>query len=50
LSRLSIAEGVTELLRAVADPNDKRVPEIAPACLALLGAQLLRLKEQILES
>jgi transposase len=41
--------GVTELLHAVADPNDKRVPEIARACLAALGAQLLRLKEQILE-
>ena len=41
--------GVTELLHAVADPNDKRVPEIARSCLAALGTQLLRLKEQILE-
>jgi transposase len=41
--------GVAELLHAVADPNDRPVPEIARACLAALGAQLLRLKEQILE-
>ena len=41
--------GVTELLHVVADPSDKRVPEIARACLAALGTQLLRLKEQILE-
>jgi transposase len=42
-------KGVTELLHVVADPNDKRVPEVARACLAALGAQLLSLKEQILE-
>jgi transposase len=41
--------GVTELLDIVADPSDKRVPEVARACLAALGTQLLRLKEQILE-
>ena len=41
--------GVEELLDVVADPSDKRVPEIARACLAALGAQLRRLKEQILE-
>jgi transposase len=41
--------GVEELLDVVADPNDKRVPEIVRACLAALGAQLRRLKEQILE-
>src|SRR5271154_3422237 len=41
--------GVEELLKAVADPNDKRVPEIARACLSALGAQLRRIKEQILE-
>src|ERR1700680_2504578 len=41
--------GVEELLDVVADPSDKRVPEIAHACLAALGAQLRRLKEQILE-
>ena len=34
-------KGVTELLHVVADPNDKRVPEVARACLAALGAQLL---------
>ena len=42
-------KGVTELLSVVADPNDKRVPEVARACLAALGTQLLALKEQILE-
>jgi len=41
--------GVEELLDIVADPSDKRVPEIARACLLALGAQLRRLKEQILE-
>jgi transposase len=41
--------GVTELLHVVADPNDKRVPEVARACLAALGTQLVDLKEQILE-
>ena len=29
--------------------SDKRVPEVARACLAALGAQLRRLKAQILE-
>ncbi len=42
-------KGVTELLHVVADPSDKRVPEVARACLAALGTQLLRLKQQILE-
>src|SRR6202451_2242530 len=41
--------GVEELLHVVADPNDKRVPEVARACLVALGTPLLRLKEQILE-
>jgi transposase len=41
--------GVEELLNIVADPSDKRVPEIARMCLAALGIQLGRLKEQILE-
>src|ERR1700730_3294057 len=41
--------GVEELLRVVADPSDKRVPEVARACLAALGAQLRVLKAQILE-
>jgi hypothetical protein len=31
------------------NPSDKRVPEVARACLAALGTQLLSLKEQILE-
>ena len=43
------APGVEELLRVVADPSDKRVPEVARACLAALGAQLRVLKAQILE-
>jgi len=42
-------KGVTELLHVVADPSDRRVPEVARACLAALGTQLLRLKQQILE-
>ena len=41
--------GVEDLLDIVADPSDKRVPEIARACLLALGAQLRKLKEQILE-
>jgi len=42
-------KGVEELLDVVADPSDSRVPTIARACIAALGAQLQRLKEQILE-
>jgi len=42
-------KGVEELLDIVANPSDKRVPEVARMCLAVLGAQLRRLKEQILE-
>ena len=38
--------GVEELLGVVADPSDKRVPEVARACLAALGAQLRMLKAQ----
>src|SRR6266545_1631667 len=41
--------GVEALLNVVADSSDKRVPEIARACLAALGAQLRTLKAQILE-
>ena len=41
--------GVEELLDIVADPSDKRVPDIARTCLAILGTQLRGLKEQILE-
>src|SRR3989440_6045472 len=42
-------DGVEELLGVVADPSDKRVPEIARGCLAALGAQLRMLKAQILQ-
>jgi transposase len=42
-------KGVEDLLNVVANPSDKRVPEIARACLVALGAQLRKLKEQILE-
>src|SRR5246127_4924665 len=41
--------GVEDLLDIVADPGDRRVPDIARTCLAVLGAQLRSLKEQILE-
>jgi len=40
-------KGVDELLNVVADPADKRVPDIARECLASLGAHLRKLKEQI---
>src|SRR2546421_2549522 len=41
--------GVEQLLGIVADSNDKRLPEVARACVAALGAQLRMLKTQILE-
>ena len=41
--------GVEELLTVVADANDKRLPDVARACIAALGAQLRTLKAQILE-
>ena len=41
--------GVEQLLGVVADSNDKRLPEVARACVAALGAQLRMLKVQILE-
>ena len=41
--------GVEQLLGVVADANDKRLPEIARACVAALGIQLRMLKAQILE-
>ncbi len=40
--------GVEQLLGVVADASDKRLPEVARACLAALGAQLRMLKAQIL--
>src|ERR1700741_2329350 len=42
-------KGVEQLLGIAADVNDKRLPEIARACVAALGAQLRMLKEQILQ-
>jgi transposase len=42
-------KGVTELLHIVVDTSDKRVSEVARACLAALGTQLLGIKKQILE-
>ena len=41
--------GVEALLDVVADSSDKRVPEIARACLVALGAHLRVLKTQILQ-
>jgi transposase len=41
--------GVEQLLNVVADSSDKRLPEVARACVAALGAQLRMLKAQILE-
>jgi transposase len=41
--------GVEELLSVVTDPNDKRVPDIARACLSALGDQLQSIKQHVLE-
>ena len=41
--------GVAQLLGIAADANDKRLPEVARACVIALGAQLRMLKAQILE-
>ncbi len=41
--------GVEQLLGVVADGSDKRLPEVARACVAVLGTQLRALKAQILE-
>jgi transposase len=41
--------GVEQLLGIVADAGDQRLPEIARACVAALGAQLQTLKAQILQ-
>ena len=43
-------DGVEELLDVVADSGGKRLPEVTRVCLAALGTQLRRFKEQILES
>jgi transposase len=42
-------KGVEDLLRVIADANDKRLPEVVRGCLAALGTQLLGLKKQILD-
>ncbi len=41
--------GVEQLLNVVADPADKRLPDVARECVAALGAQLQMLKARILE-
>jgi transposase len=41
--------GVEQLLGVAADANDKRLPDVARACVAALGDQLRMLKAQILE-
>ena len=41
--------GVEQLLEIVADASDKRLPEVARACVTALGAQLRVLKAQILQ-
>jgi transposase len=41
--------GVEELLKVIANTKDEQVPAIARACVAAFGAQLCRIKEQILE-
>jgi transposase len=42
-------KGVEQLLAIVADSEDKRIPDVARACIAALGVQLRALKAQILE-
>jgi transposase len=42
-------KGVEQLLDVVANTKDERIPELARACVAALGAQLQALKVQILE-
>jgi transposase len=41
--------GVEQLLEVAADASDQRLPEVARACVAALGAQLQTLKAQILK-
>ncbi len=41
--------GVEQLLEVAADAGDKRLPEVARACVAALGAQLRMLRAQILQ-
>ena len=41
--------GVEQLLGVVADAGDRRLPDVARACVAALGAQLRMLKAQILQ-
>jgi transposase len=41
--------GVEELLTVVADASDKRLLDVARACIAALGTQLRTLKAQILQ-
>jgi transposase len=41
--------GVEQLLNVAADAADKRLPEVARACVTALGAQLKTLKAQILQ-
>ena len=41
--------GVDQLLGIVVDASDKRLPEVARACVAALGTQLRILKAQVLE-
>src|SRR5215475_8825722 len=42
-------KGVEQLLTVVANAKDQRIPDMARACVAALGAQLRALKAQILE-
>jgi len=42
-------KGVEQLLAIATDASDQRVPELARACVAALGAQLRMLKAQILD-
>jgi transposase len=48
-SHQSGVTGVEELLHIVGDAWDRRLPELARACVAALGTQLRMLKAQILQ-
>ena len=41
--------GVEQLLGVIADPDDRRLPDVVRACVAALGTQLRTLKAQILQ-
>src|SRR6476659_796419 len=39
-------KGIEELLRVIADPSDKRVPDVVRACLAALGSRAVEVRHR----